>query len=317
MIVLENRSHTMGETRATIISSRTIVNIMNVTILKAETTVKSAGSDHVCECFKQINLLLLIYRFIRYVCFNLLRSAQWQYFIMLEAMRRCYPTTDQGIPSASSCNKAIEISDEEDNAEKDTDDLCYDNSWIELDGGFYDDSSSEWEIIHNNSWPVGEDNKDISSMSSRADENMFFLSCLENTDDNSEKHNPGNIYNVQRIVVKDPLEPFFEQSEIDWDAPLCDQSDEEEIDDELLHQYEEIYIDDECFASVAHCQNKSSFCTDEDFHELASDVPSNKNFTICSSVFTSDEILDADDVLPIDDEEVLAAITGVSKKHPT
>lgn len=300
------------------VSSRTIVNIMNVTILKAESTVNSGGSDHVCKCLKQIDLLLLIYRFIRYVCFNLFRSAQWQYFIMLEAMRRCCPTSnhqEQGIPQISSCDKAIELPDEEDIEDKDSDDLCYDNSWIEVDGGFYDDSSSEWEIIHNNSWYVGEDNNDISSLSSRTEENIVFY--LESSDDGKENDHE-NIYNVQRLAAKDPLEPFFEQSEIDWDAPLCDQSDEEEMEEELFHQYEEIYIDDDCFALVASCQNEASFCTDEDFHKLASDVSSNGSVPICSSVFTSDGILeDVDDVLPIDDEEVLAAITGVSKKHPT
>lgn len=45
--------------------------------------------DRTCYCFRRINLLLMVFRLICFVCYNLFRGALWQYLVVLDAVQRC------------------------------------------------------------------------------------------------------------------------------------------------------------------------------------------------------------------------------------
>nr|XP_029707525.1 uncharacterized protein LOC115253548 [Aedes albopictus] len=273
--------------------------------------------DRTCYCFRRINLLLMVFRLICFVCYNLFRGALWQYLVVLDAVQRCNQlrkNRERGEPpkrplgDTNQCSDVEFLEDEEENMN----DMSYDNSWIEMD----DFSLSNKGITSNHSFFV--EDSDENTSSEKADDNQLFVSYRENMDNDHDCENDDYDAMIQYTSETDPLERVLRPFEIDWDAPLHDgQSDDETIEDESFCDEEEFFIDDDCHISKVDNYDEFGFWTQEDLYGLSLEVPSDGKSEISSrsigcflpSVHSLESKFGA---LPMLDDDVLAAITGVN-----
>ncbi|XP_062701782.1 uncharacterized protein LOC115253548 [Aedes albopictus] len=273
--------------------------------------------DRTCYCFRRINLLLMVFRLICFVCYNLFRGALWQYLVVLDAVQRCNQlrkNRERGGPPKRPLGDTNQCSDKEllEEEEENMNDMSYDNSWIEMD----DFSLSNKGITSNHSFFV--EDSDENTSSDKAGDNELFVSYNENTDNDHDCENDDYDAMIQYTSETDPLERVLRPFEIDWDAPLHDeQSDDETIEDESFCDEEEFFIDDDCHISKVDNYDEFGFWTQEDLYGLSLEVPSDGKSEISSrsigcflpSVHSLESKFGA---LPMLDDDVLAAITGVN-----
>lgn len=270
------------------------------------------NSARTCNCSRRADLLLMIFRFLCYICYNLFRGALWQYLMVLETVQRCnlkrsYHTRDE-LPEVS-CGDADQDSEDEildDEKEENMNDMCYDDSWIETD----DYSLTDMEITHAYSSFV--EDSGINSSSDTVDENVLFVTYLDSEDNSDYRDDDFNGVS-QNISDIDPLELVLCQFEIDWDAPFCDQAHKKEIEEELFYEEEEFFIDDDCVDWEA---DEFDFWTEEYLHALPSNHTLEENSKAYSSavesfISTPFTLEKKTNGLSLLDDDVLAAITGV------
>ncbi|XP_065080875.1 uncharacterized protein LOC135703558 [Ochlerotatus camptorhynchus] len=317
----------MSETRETVVSKRRIVNNANTDPLKTSFD-ESIGGDYehaVCDCFGRIDFLLSLYRFICFVFYNLFWGVLWQYHKTFEKMRRfrsCHQMQRKSSMVAYTDSRTHSEAAAEEN--ETSDELCYDDSWIIVNQEEYCNDLSEMEpfkMIHENSWifiekQVEGNNIDLNSSGDTVDENIHFVTYLEDEDGDGFQDDDYNDI-LRQYNVMDPLDRLLEHYEIDWESSMRN------------------HLDDEQASEASHCSEQGMFIEDDYVTsaeaEFFSDITFWNEDVLLDRLCLSKECLSDRDfwnpplegileneayVLPIYDEDVLAAITGIQRLKP-